>query len=94
MPTNDKKVEIKVYYTSMTGMMFAKDFACDTMEEAKIMVEENMPEWGKSEVRMESSIRHDGGMEYDVTIIAMYRFSHVEITDYTDGREIPADQDK
>lgn len=90
----NKKVVIKVYYTSMTGMMFAKDFACDTMEEAKRMVEENMPEWGKSEVRMESSTRQDGCMEYDVTIISIYHFSHVEITDYTDGREVPADQDK
>ena len=94
MAANDRKVVIKVYYTSMTGMMFAKDFACDDMEEAKRTVEENMPEWEKSEVRMESSTRQDGGMEYDVTIIAMYRFSHVEITDYTDGREIPADQDR
>jgi len=90
----DKKVTIKVYYTSALGMMFTKDFASDTIDGARQMVEDKLPEWSDPEIRMESSTKQEDGKEYDVTSVVMYHFSHVEITDYTDGREIPADQDK
>lgn len=87
MQTDDKKVAIKVYYTSSLGTMLTKDYTENSIDEAKSFVEKSIPTWRKPEIQLEATTREENGYVYDVTSVVEYRFSHAEIIDYTDGRE-------
>lgn len=83
-----KTVQIKAYYTSTFGMMQTQEWTVSSTDEAKRFVETKMDEISRPKYELTATVTNEGGMEYDVTRMVAYNFSHFDITDYTDGREM------
>ena len=83
-----KKVKIQVFYISALGRVINDDYEADTLQEAKAMVEENITSWDTPHIAPVVTKTQEDGMEYDRTTFVKYNFSHVDITDYTDGKPV------
>ena len=85
---NNSKVVITAYYISVMGQMIEERVEKDDIASAKDYVEQNMSALTKPKYNMSETQKEEDGMQYDVTRVTIFNFSHLDIVDYTEGHEI------
>lgn len=83
-----KEVQITAYYFSVLGTMQTQQWSTPTIAEAREFVESHSAEIEEPKYELTSKVKQEDGKEYDVSRFVKYSYSHVDIIDYTDGREI------
>lgn len=85
---NKKKIIITAYYISVMGQMMEEKWEQDDLAAAQAYVEQNMPAINRPKYNMSATQKEEDGMQYDVTRVTIFNFSHLDIVDYTEGHEI------
>ena len=83
-----KKIVITAYYISVMGQMMEEKWEQDDLASAKAYVEQNIPAITRPKYNMGATQKEEDGMQYDVTRVTIFNFSHLDIVDYTEGLEI------
>ena len=84
----NKKVIIKAYYISHTGLQKEVEWEVDTVGEAKTFIESKSSEYEQPQYELTATRVEEDGYECDVTQFTKFFFSHITVTDYTEGKEI------
>mgnify|MGYP006988854263 CR=1 FL=1 len=84
----EKKIKITAYYISLLGKMQQEDWVVSTTQEAQTFVETQMSLYTQPKYELTATKTTVDGYEYDVTRFVEFKFSHLDVTDYTDGHEV------
>lgn len=85
---NKNKIIITAYYISVLGQMMEEKWEQDDIAAAQAYVEQNMPAITRPKYNMSATTKEEEGLQYDVTRLTIFNFSHLDIVDYTEGHEI------
>lgn len=84
----EKKIIITAYYISVLGQMMEEKWEQDDLAAAQAYVEQNMHAITRPKYNMSATTKEEDGLQYDVTRLTVFNFSHLDIVDYTEGHEI------